>query len=238
MRRLVLGLTLLLPGLALGGPVEDRLGVAANGNLPEAERMQAFNRLVMDWSTARPQLEAIARDSSADARERWVAIRIMGQTNDKAAVAILKDLCADPMPAVRAAAAAALGDLGYKEASPTVAGLLSDEAVIVRAAAADALGLIEDERSAEALERALGDTSNYYRGSSLWVRVHYVDALGKIGARSSVPALVACFEDRDPAVRAASLEALREIVGYDFAEGRTEAEHMEAWRRWAAAEDL
>ena len=26
------------------------------------------------------------------------------------------------------------------------------------------------------------------------------------------------------------------IVGYDFAEGRSEEEHMEAWRRWYAAE--
>ncbi|MCB9793357.1 MAG: HEAT repeat domain-containing protein [Alphaproteobacteria bacterium] len=235
MSRLLLAL-LLLPGLALAGPVEDRLTVAANGDLSEAERMQAFNRLVMDWSTARPQIEAVARSGSAEARERWVAIRIIGQTHDKAAMPLLKELCADPMPAIRAAAAAALGDLGYKEASATVAGLLTDEAVIVRAAAADALGLIEDERSADALERALADSSNYYRGSSLWVRVHYVDALGQIGAHSSVPALVACFEDRDPAVRAAALDALREIVGYDFAEGRTEAEHMEAWRRWAAAQ--
>ncbi|MCB9745646.1 MAG: HEAT repeat domain-containing protein [Alphaproteobacteria bacterium] len=238
MRWTLLLLSLCVSAPALADVVEDRLTQAANGALPEAERMQAFNRLVMDWATVRPQLEAVARDDDADARERWIAIRVMGQTASRDALPILEDLAKDPMPAIRSAAASAMGDLGFKEASSALVPLLADDAVMVRAAAAVALGQVGDERSADALERSLADTSNYYRGSSLWVRVNYVEALGEIGARSSVPALVACFEDRDPAVRAASLEALRKIVGYDFAEGRTEAEHMEAWRRWAAAQEF
>lgn len=221
--------------LALAGTNED-LVQAANPDLSDAERMQAFNKMVMDFSTARPALEIVARDDQADARQRWVAIRVMGQTGSKDALAPLLALCKDPMPAIRAAAAAALGDLGFYEASGTLMELIKDPAIMVRAEAASALGKLGDERSAVALERALSDRSNYYRGSSLWVRTRYVQALGQIGAWSSIPALIACLDDQDPAVVAAALISLKQIVGYDFSEGRSSEEHIEAWRRWAASQ--
>lgn len=230
-----MALLLLLVSLALAGTAED-LALAADAEQNEAARMQAFNKMVLDFSTARPALERVAQDPDADARQRWVAIRVMGQTRSRDALPALTALCADPMPAVRAAAAAALGDLGYVEAGQTLAGLLKDPAIMVRAEAATALGRLRDARSAPALERALSDRSNFYRGSSLWVRTLYVEALGQIGAWSSVPALVACLDDQDPAVVAAALVSLRGIVGYDFSEGRTREEHIEAWRRWASTQ--
>lgn len=219
-------------GLALAGTAED-LARAADAELDEAARMQAFHKMVLDFPTARPVLEQVAKDAEGDARQRWVAIRVMGQTRSRDALGPLITLCADPMPAIRAAAAAALGDLGYFEASDTLGGLLRDPAIMVRAEAATALGRLGDARSAPALERALSDRSNFYRGTSLWVRPLYVEALGEIGAWTSVPVLIACLDDKDPAVVAAALAALRQIVGYDFSEGRTSEEHIEAWRRWA-----
>ncbi|MCB9763154.1 MAG: HEAT repeat domain-containing protein [Alphaproteobacteria bacterium] len=232
---LLLGLLGLAP-VARAAPVNDRLAVAADNDLPEAQRMEAFNRLVMDFPTIRPQLEQLASADDADARQRWIAIRVMGQSGRSEAKAPLLALCDDPMPAIRAAAASALGDLGDKSTSTRLAELLWDPAIIVRAAAAEALGKVRDVRSAPELERAIADRSNFYRGSSLWVRAHYVRALGDIGARSSIPALISCLDDGDPAVGQAALEALRAINGFDFAEGRTDEEHREAWRRWAASE--
>ena len=105
-----------------------------------------------------------------------------------------------------------------------------------RAEPAPALGRCRDERGARALEAALRDPTNFYRGSSLWVRARYVEAIAEIGLRSSVPALVACLGVRDPAVGEAALVALRKITGMNLAEGRTAAEEKEAWRRWAAAQ--
>ncbi|MCP4804152.1 MAG: HEAT repeat domain-containing protein [Proteobacteria bacterium] len=226
---------LLLLGTAFGS-VTDDLSTAANQELDEAARMQAFNKLVLDWSNQRPTLEQIVADPQHDARERWVVVRVIGQTNDPAAGAVLLELLDDPMPAMRAGAASALGDLGDKKHAEAIGALLQDDAMFVRAAAADALGAIGAESSAAALEAALKNSSNYYRGSSLWVRTHYVSALGAIGSESSIPALVLCFDDKDDAVVDASLVALRAIVGYDFAEGRTKSEHIEAWRRWVASD--
>ena len=224
-----------LLSLALAGTAED-LTQAADANLSEEVRMEAFNALVMDYDRIRPELEVVVHNDDHDARERWIAARVMGQTHSPEAKAALLRLCDDPMPAMRAAAASALGDLGYKDTADRIGQMLDDDAVIVRAAAADALGLLKAESSARYLEAALKDRTNYYRGESLFVRRHYVEALGEIGAWSSVPALIACFDDRDEAVQDASLVALRKIVGYDFAEGRDRDEHMEAWRRWYSSE--
>lgn len=224
-----------LLSLALAGTSED-LTQAANSDLPEEVRMEAFNTLVMDYDRIRPELEVVVHNDDHDARERWIAARVMGQTHSPDAKSALLKLCDDPMPAMRAAAASALGDLGYKDTADRVGQMLSDDAVIVRVAAADALGLLKSESSARYLEAALKDRTNYYRGESLFVRRHYVEALGEIGAWSSVPALIACFEDRDESVQDAALVALRKIVGYDFAEGRERDEHMEAWRRWYSSE--
>ena len=219
--------------LAFAG-IDDDLATAANRELDEAERMQGFNALVLDWKTYRHEMEAIALDPEHDARERWVVVRAIGQTHDPSADELLLKLLDDPMPAMRAAAVSALGDVGDKEHAAAIAPLLKDDAMFVRASAADALGQIRDEQSAKWLESALADTSNYYRGSSLWVRVHYVAALGAIGSDTSVPALIACFDDADPQVVAAALLSLKSIVGFDFAEGRSQEEHVEAWRRWYA----
>ena len=226
-------MTLLLLGLAFAGISED-LATASNRELDEAERMRAFNSLVLDWKTYRHELEAIALDEDHDARERWVVVRAMGQAHDPSTAEVLLKLLDDPMPAMRAGAASALGDLGDKAHAEAIAPLLRDDAMFVRASAADALGQIRDARSAAWLESALTDTSNSYRGSSLWVRVHYVAALGAIGNDSSVPALIACFDDTDPLVVEAALMSLKSIVGFDFAEGRSQEEHIEAWRRWNA----
>jgi len=216
--------------------LDENLATASNKELDEAERMRAFNALVLDWKTYRPQLEAIAVDQDHDARERWVVVRAIGQTHDPDATALLVSLLDDPMPAMRAAAVSALGDAGDKQHAEAVAKLLQDDAMFVRAAAADALGQIRDERSASWLEAALADSTNYYRGSSLWVRVHYVAALGAIGNETSIPSLIACFDDKDPQVVTAALMSLKSIKGFDFAEGRSQAEHIEAWRRWYANE--
>ncbi|MED5370419.1 MAG: HEAT repeat domain-containing protein [Myxococcota bacterium] len=227
---------LLLCSLAVAGLDAD-LERAANGDLSEAMRREAFNSLTRSYSTERPQMEAVLFDQKADARQRWVLARSLGHTGSKDAMRALLKLCEDPMPAMRAAAAGGLGDLGFKDASPKVASLLEDDAIMVRGEAAIALGKIGDHASAPALEAALRDRSNFYRDQSLWVRVHYVTALGQIGAPSSTAVLIAALEDQDRAVQDAALAALREAEGFDFAEGRTRSEHIQAWQRWYAAQD-
>jgi HEAT repeat protein len=216
------------------GPMD--LTKAADIALSEDDRMAIFHAMVADYPRNRPWLEETAQDDSANARERWVAIRVLGQTGHPFAKPPLLKLCEDPMPAIRAAAAASLGDLGDKTTSSVLAGMLRDPAIIVRAAAADSLGQLKDPGTVSSLVEALWDSGSFYRGQSVWARRHYVDAMGEIGSKKALTALIRGIEDNDPSVVTSSLAALRKIVGYDFARDRTQAEHIEAWRRWGMNE--
>lgn len=225
----------LLLGLALAGPVED-LTLAANSNAPESARMEAFERLVRTGATNLSHVAAVAKDDKADARERWVAVRVLGKVGGDAARTELLALIKNDMPAMRAAGAQALGDLGESSLSVAVNPLLQDPALIVRAAAAEALGKLRNADSVPALAAALAARDSYYRGSSLWVRRHYVVALGEIGHRSAAGTLVRCLDDADEAVAAEAIRSFERIAGFSFADGRSPTEQREAWKRWGMAQ--
>ena len=228
-------LGLAVAGAALAGPREDLLQ-ATDPTLPEASRLAAFDRLVNAGATDLSLIEGLVKDPKADARQRWVAVRALGRLQGDRAEQLLLGLLDDAEPAMRAAAVQALGDLGQRRHAPRASALLTDPAILVRASAAEALCKIGDEAAVDALSAALFAKDSWYRGSSLWVRRHYVDAIGCIGRRSAVPALLRALDDGDPAVSAASMKALAKVAGFDYAEGRNPQEARDAWRRWAQSQ--
>lgn len=233
---LAAALSLLLCGPAFAGPAQD-LAQAADPDLPKAARMQAFERLVAVGSTDLGVVQKAALDTkSADTRSRWVAIRVLGKVGGPRARQLLVQLASDPEPAIRAAALQAMGDTGDRSLEPEVVDALGDPAVIVRAGAAAALCSIGSGAAVDPLSTALDSRDSFYRGSSLWVRRHYIETMGCIGSRKALPALLRTLDDRDTAVAEATLGAFAKIAGFDYAEGRDAAEQREAWRRWAQAQ--
>jgi len=226
---------LLLLGLALAGAPED-LALATRKDLDEPARMAAFERLVDLGATDLSYVLKVSTDPNADARERWVATRVLGQVGGPRCEEALLKLLDDDMPAMRVAAASALGDLGDHAAVDPLIAALRDDALLVRGAAADALGTLGDARGVAPLAAALRDPSGYHRGSSLWVRKHYVDALGRIGDKAALPTLLSALDDPDPAVSEASQRAMEDIAGFSMSEGRDADQEREAWRRWATAQ--
>lgn len=212
--------------------VPSDLQMAADENLPQHVREQAFSRLVSADATDKEYIAEFAVDSETDFRERWIAIRVLGQIRGKTAKQVLPNLLKDQQPAIRTAAASALGDVGSWDYSGSLAELLQDKTVVVRAAAAEALGKIGDPSVIPQLELAISSKQNYYRGKSLWVRKHYVFSLGNIKHRHAYPVLLKTLDDKDEEVVAASLAALETIAGFNFEQGRTKAKQIEAWRRW------
>ncbi len=222
--------------VALAGPAQD-LELAANADVPKATRMQAFERLVAVGTTDLGVVEKAALDAkSADTRSRWVAIRVLGKVGGPRARQLLVQLAGDPEPAIRAAALQAMGDTGDRSLESNAVTALGDPAVIVRAGAAAALCNIGTGAAVEPLARALDARDSFYRGASLWVRRHYIETMGCIGSRKALPALLRTLDDRDPAVAAATVGAFAKIAGFDYAEGRSDDEQREAWRRWAQAQ--
>ena len=233
MLALILSLTAFSPAHA--GAMEEIL-IASDQERSESERQAAFDRLVqigaMDLST----LSRVSIDVDGGTRQRWVAIRAMGHVGGYGVEQTLVDLTADPEPAIRTAAVSALGDIGSRQYSSQIADGLKDPAIIVRAAAAEALGKLRDPTTISALASALADPDNYHRGSSLWVRRHYVVALGEIGNVAALPVLLGAMDDADPEVARATLSAFERIAGFTFSDGRSADEEREAWKRWASAQ--
>ncbi len=226
-------LSLSLPVLA--GPDQD-MAMASDPELPVAARQEAFDRIVALGATDIGMVRELATDGDADTRKRWVAIRALGHIGGAQADQILEGLLSDPQPAIRAAAVGGLGEIADRQHTDEIAGLLTDPAIIVRAEAAAALGAMGDPKAVTPLSKALDDTTNFHRGTSLWVRRHYVVALGDIGDKDAVPALLRALDDADPVVSAEVIPAFEKIGGFSMGEGRTPDQERDAWRRWASAQ--
>ncbi len=211
--------------------VSEDAATAADVDLPTALREAAFARMAQAGGAA--ALVKLAEDPQTSTREQWVAIRALGpMPDDEARVALLHFLVSTSVEA-RIAAVGALGDRGDIGLAGHVAGRLEDKALLVRAAAGEALGKLKDPNTLGDLDRALRDPTNRYRGSSLWFRRAFVQAMAAIGTDAAAPFLARALDDDDPAVTAAAVVGLESLAGFSYAEGRTPDQERQAWRRWA-----
>lgn len=223
---------LFLVGSALAGVAED-VEFAADSNKPLELRQAAFARLHEE--AAVPTLLRMAKDKDTTPPRRWVAVRALGLNPAPEALAALLEFLESENAPTRIAALAALGERKDRTTSGRVAGRLEDKALLVKQAAADALGKIGDPATIPDLERALAHPSGTYRGTSMWVRRHYVEAMGAIGTTDAIAPLSAALDDVDPAVVDAAVKGLEKVAGFSYAQGRTRAEEIEAWTRWSKA---
>jgi HEAT repeat protein len=105
-------------------------------------------------------------------------------------------------PAVREAAARAIGRLRVKSAGDGLLKAVNDGNAEVRLASIRALGEIGEERAVQAIT----DQLNYYeKGEGAYVSL---DALARLASPSSVPVFQARLTDKDPKLRRAAVEGL------------------------------
>ncbi len=230
MLSLLLGWILALSGSAWAGIAEDVV-LAADAEQPLDLRQGAFARLHGDEATA--TLVRMASDNETPPPQRWVAVRALGKNpSDAARDALIAFLASDNAP-VRIAACYAIGERGDRGLAGRLAARLEDKALLVRHAAADGLGMLRDPATVPDLARALDDPSNHYRGTSMWVRRHFVEAIGAIGGEHAMVPLTKALDDRDPDVAKAAVKGFEQVAGFSYGQGRSDAEEREAWRRWA-----
>lgn len=229
---LLLWMTLL--GAARADALSD-LTLAANTEVPEAQRQAAFDRVVDMGRTDMSAVLQLAQNPDTDMNIRWVAIRALGKIGGPRTHQLLPALMRSESAPVRAAGVSAAGDLRDRQHTEQAVALLQDPAIMVRASAAEALGKIGDPKAIDALAAALTSDSSYYRGSSLWVRRHYVMALGEIGHRKSYAPLMLALGDVDANVVSEAIISLENISGQSFSEGRNQDQQVEAWQRWLSS---
>jgi hypothetical protein len=151
-----------------------------------------------------PAAPAEGSTSAPDAKQaRLKAIQELGDSNDvERALPLLVSAARDEDPAIRKAAAEALGVLDEDAAiGPLGELLLNDPDWEVREAAAESLEELESPESVGVLRAALLDADED-------VRLAVVEALGAIGGPEAIALLRAALRDEDEDVRDSAAEAL------------------------------
>ena len=192
--------------------------------------MEAFDRLVRTGQTNIRHVRAIATNADADTRQLGCDPRAWeGPWGWSEGCADF--LLEDEQPAIRAAATQALGDLGDRATIHSIEQLLDPAVIVGPVPPWGRWGRGCRVRPCDAIQAR----DNYYRGSSLWVRAHFVAALGQIGSRDVYrppPGL----DDGDPAVQRAAVVAMEQVAGFSYAEGRDSEQQRAAGRRWGQAQ--
>jgi HEAT repeat protein len=179
---------------------------------------------------------AAAKLKSTDAAERRQGAEMIGQSRNAKGAQALMEALADEAPAVRQAAADALGLLIWRPASPILFRLLlEDKEPAVRQQAAISLSYIMDQAAGPALVKALKDGEPSVAYSALHtlsvlryapaeeqiagllaskdvnMRRGAIAALGQLKAAKSGAAIVSALADEDHFVRAEAIKAIGNI---------------------------
>jgi len=223
-----------LAELAKGRPL-GRLAMARLASLAVAETDQLVWQDVLTAAADDPSEPAIrlayaaTRHPSPDVRRRacehLAAHCGPGQQHTK----VLLPLLEDENPVVVRAAVRALGASGRMDDTQPLRQLLLAPNELVRLEAVIALCRLGDPSGPPALERL-----SYSDDQAVCRQVAV--AMGEIGDPTFVPALIRLL-DGHQGVRAAAVEALPKVVGYDVAEAAGPPasgfdERIERWKQW------
>ena len=175
---------------------------------------------IRDWESAAEAAKLLADD---EARVRLEAARALGGFGESRFAENLGRASVDVDADVRRAALRSLAALG--EGFEAGVRALSDESDEVRYAAARLLGEVPaaDPELKKRAARALGEALEAARGGPRWdVRFAAAVALGRLGAKDGVPALVRAAGDAEERVGLTALVALGDVGGDEAARALVE----------------
>jgi HEAT repeat protein len=182
--------------------LEEIVARVHGGGRPYAQ--QDIDRLRERHVRSRQDLRALASDSDAASVDRQTAMWALGRLRDPEATPVLLEALGAGDPALRAAAARALGELGIENAGARLSMLVRTDAEIEpRRAAAYALGLIGHVPAVPDLVAVLRDSSE---PSAL--RGMVAEALADIGDPTAISALTDALSDTSAEVRFWAVHAL------------------------------
>ncbi len=99
----------------------------------------AYDAVLFDRGEALPDLEELYQNSVADEDLRFLAVQLMGFSEDSRAVPLVVAALQDPSPKVRAEACRAIEDLRARDAADDLMARADDMDVSVRRAARETL---------------------------------------------------------------------------------------------------
>ena len=185
-----------------------RSGDRADRTLLRGYAIDAIALVGPSASAAIPPLIDLTRRGNEDLRRKAAAaLGAVGRGSRDAVTPLAELLTMDDSPAVRDAAAIALGKVG-EEAVPALIRLLTDDDVGVRYRAASALGLVDSPAKA-----VIADLDNALDDDDGRVRIAAAESLWKLTAKPDavVPALIEELKNPDRRIRIKSYRLFQEL---------------------------
>ena len=219
-------------------PIREQLALIANPLMPEERAQRLFDQFIARREEILPTVAAVYRDAGSSDMENWVAARILGRIGGKPAMRTLMAGVDSPRIITRLGAVSGLGLLAEKESAQALEKALFDKAATVRAYAADALAVMQNRSSAVALSDALNLPANFFRGKSMFVRRHIIEALGEVGSIQAIDVLIDTLQDPEPDLSIAASTALTKITGTTFRDPTIPPEaaptqsEIAQWKSW------
>jgi len=166
--------------------------------------------------------------TGADGVAKVQALEAIAKTLGKSEGRVLAEALSDRSPAVRFAAAMAVGDAGYEPAKPKLLKMAADKNVepnrIVLCGVIYALYQLSNKEYTHELGELAFDTEKEVRSSAVMV-------MSKLGEPSAIPLLEQLYsQEQDPTVRLRALEAMAELgdaKSVNMLEGYTKSQYMD-----------
>ncbi|MFH1262667.1 MAG: HEAT repeat domain-containing protein [Pseudomonadota bacterium] len=224
------------PAVDLAGKIRAILATVPSGS----DYPEQLSEIVDLGTPAVPPLVSLFQDASASWQARWIVGIALGRLGTKTAREALEKGMTDSLFLIRMAAIQALTSRGDSSVAALLRPALSDRAMVVRCKAVDSLEALKDGDSIPDLVKELGAPRNFYRGRSLWIRGRIVDALGSIGDKKAVSALLAVLRESELEIRLRACGALTKLSP-DAALAGPDAQSekcVEHWSKWGEAHPL
>lgn len=153
-----------------------------------------------------PLVLPILQDADGSIRAQGAALlkEVSGNFNAPRMVRAMSKLLADPDPTTRYLAVEILGECNSPVSVRTLLDMLrEDKDAYVRGGAAMSLGNLQAHDAVEPLLNILQDTTIYR-----YTRIFAAEALGKIGDKQALPALLKALQDKEDLVKLAAVQVL------------------------------
>jgi len=153
----------------------------------------------------------LGRLADKNSRVREAAVEALCRVGDEKTVEVLIEKLEDKDPAFRLHIVRALARLGDERAVPPLVKKLDDKVLEVRIAAASALGDLESRNAVDPLLKKLEETPT--KDSPVELQKQIIVALGKIGDRKALSAILSILDSPYPDIRKHAAEALGNLGG-------------------------
>lgn len=181
--------------------IESKCSKSVTRYIQKLDNIKLFNKLISN-ETNLPCLIRFSLDYSLSDYKRWYVVMAMTKLAGKAILPHLELLKNDEHSSwvIRMAIAKSLSVISSNKANDLLNIMLDDRSMLVRTVVVDLISQNKNQSSFLFLLSAIDSKENFYKGKSMLIRKHIIDAIYNVGGKKAKKLLTAKLNDSDKEV--------------------------------------